>query len=445
MKNILKKINKFPILLIILFIFNKASAENKFVIIRDDEIEFTIAKLIEPLFIAAKIDPKTIKILIVDDQTINAFVTNQNMLFIHSGLLIKFYDDPDIIMGVVAHELGHILGGHLAKLNIRYKDIATNSAVSAVMLGVIGFGASAPELAIAAINGALHAGNRSMLSYSRQQELLADKIATELIERSKNSSIGLKKIMDYFRKIDSNLYGKINPYILTHPIATEHLQFITNYMEKTKYPHSMVRHDIKNQYVRSAMKLNAFLYPNKSAIDKSKIVESDDLYAKSIINFKNNNLAQSLKFIDKLIIREPLNAYFYELKAQILFENGNIVDSLAQYQKAFSLRSCNLIGYEYAAALIEAVDMNKIHNNNLDLAINLLSKIDQNGEIFFENLDLLARAYGKKGQIGIANYYLAKMYLIAGDEIKSKKFAKIATKSLSKIDPYYIKAMDILE
>jgi predicted Zn-dependent protease len=434
--------NKIIILLLAICLnLNYAFAQKNLTIIRDDEIESSISKLIEPLFIAAAIDPNNMRVVIVDDPTINAFVANQTMVFIHSGLLIKFYDDPDIVLGVVAHELGHILGGHLAKLDTRYRNIAENSIASAVILGAIGFAMAAPELAIAGINGSMHIGKQSMLSYSRQQEQSADKIAVELLEKSKNSPIGLKKIMDYFRQTDVSLYGKINPYAITHPMPAERLQFITNYIEKTKYPNSMIASNIKNKYIRAVIKLSAFLEPNQSIL-LSK-VENDRIYAKSIINFRTNHKVEAIKLIDQLIQKEANNPYFYELKAQILFENGNITDALAQYQKSYALEPSNLITYEYGAALIEAVDMNKIPKNKLNEAIILLKKPNKQGSIPIENLDQLARAYGKKGQIGMANYYLAKMYVLLGDEKKATRFAKIASRQLPKSDPYHLKAMDI--
>jgi predicted Zn-dependent protease len=436
--------NRALILLLIIFLqANLAFAQKNFSIIRDDEIESSIEKLIEPLFRAASINPSSMRVVIVDDPTINAFVANQTMVFIHSGLLLKFYDDPDMVMGVVAHELGHILGGHLAKLDTRYRNIATNSVASAVILGAIGLAISAPELAMAGISGSMHIGKQSMLSYSRQQEQSADKIAVELLEKSKNSPIGLKKTMDYFRQADASLYGKINPYSITHPMPAERLQFITGYMEKTKYPHSMIPSNIKNQYIRAMVKLSAFLEPTRPILSSKS--QDDYIYAKSIINFRTNHKNEAIKLIDQLIHKEPENPYFYELKSQVLFENGLVIESLEQYQKAYSLRGSNLISYEYASALIEAVDMGKLTKSKLDKSIELLKKTNKQGDIPLENIDQLARAYGKKGQVGMANYYLAKMYLLLGDDKKSTRFAKIASKQLPKSDPYYLKSMDMIK
>jgi predicted Zn-dependent protease len=409
-------------------------------IIRDDEIEASIAALIKPVLIAGEVNPREVSIIIVADKSINAFVNSTHNVFINSGLLMQFYDDPDLVLGVVAHELAHIKAGHLAKADTDYKNVKRLNIISTIILGAAAIANHSPIL-IPTIGALSHISERTLLSYSRQNEQSADRIATSLLEKSKNSAIGLKNILEYFRNNDSSLNSK-NPYALTHPMPSDRLLFINNFLSTSKYPQSTIAPKIRADYVRAMLKLRCFIEPKKQNLSSLKITrQSDMMYAKVVLLYLSHQLSSALELLDALLVLEPKNAYFYELKAQMLYENGRILEALTYYKKAYALRASKLISYEYAYVLIEGVDLGL--TQDINHAIDLLKKIDHDDDIAI--IEQLARAYGKKNQPGISNYYIAKAAALKGDTAKAQRFGKIALKQIPITDAYYLKVQDILK
>jgi predicted Zn-dependent protease len=151
--------------------------------------------------------------------------------------------------------------------------------------------------------------------------------------------------------------------------------------------------------------------------------------------------------MDELIAKEPYNGYFYELKGQILFENGDIELSIISYQKAADLLAKSpLIELEYVMALIESIERtDKNTEQRLNIAIKYLNKIVSKDTENAPAYRLLAKAYGKKNDIGMANYFLAEEALLIGKKDDAKRLAKFAKDKLNKTSPYYLKASDIID
>jgi predicted Zn-dependent protease len=433
----------------IIFYLLPINSYAEFNIIRDAEIESSLKALSSPLFKAAGYDENNIKFFIVDNPTINAFVGGSDIIFIHSGLLTKFYNDPEILLGVIAHELGHIKGGHINKLQMKHSDISKTTLVSSVLLGAAAIAGSSPEIMMAILTGTLHVGEREMLRYSREQEEAADQIAVKLLDKTSNSASGLKRIMEYFKKNDFPALKNLNPYSLTHPLPKQRFSFIEHHLQSSKITTSAIPIKTKNSYITAMIKLKSYLAPSPKTLKELNLPSdsADYLYSKAIIEYRNNHVRQAIETINQLINKEPGNIYFYELKAQILFENGDIEKSLECYNTAINLnKEISLIAIEYAMALIESLEKNDIKKNQrLNLAINILTNAINNeaGNIMIYRQ--LATAYGKLGDLGMANFYLAEQSIWLGDKISAKRFAKFAMQKLAKSSIYYIKAQDILE
>jgi predicted Zn-dependent protease len=230
-------------------------------------------------------------------------------------------------------------------------------------------------------------------------------------------------------------------------MPSSRLEFINNFLSKSKYPTSTISPSIREQYVRSMLKLRCFLEPKKQNLSSLNLNRhSDVLYAKAVLLYLQHKLQEALGVMDELILLEPKNAYFYELKAQMLYENARILEALDNYKKAYALRASSLISYEYAYVLIEGVDVGLINLKEIDTAIALLKKIEQADAYDISALDQLARAYGKKAKTGISNYYIAKAAALSGDINKAHRFARIALKEIKPTDEhYYLKLQDILK
>jgi predicted Zn-dependent protease len=361
--------NKLIVIILVLLTFSLKSYAKEPLIIRDDEIESALANLLEPLFRVAKISEVSPKIFIVDDKSINAYVQNNNQIFINSGLLIEAYDNPDIILGVLAHEIGHIKGGHLAKFYSEINDVS-KQRLATMLLGAVAAISVQPELGMAIISGSNHLANRNLLKFSRQQERAADKIALELLEKTHNSAIGLKKIMEYFKVHHNNSVNLANQYNMTHPLVGERLENINKFLAESKYKESQISPKIRGRYNRAIIKLYSYLEPKENILQSLKnVTDLDYNYSKAIILFRIHKIQDSLAYLDKIIKNNLRDPYFYELKGQILFENGNLEEGVFYYKKSYELKR-NVIPKFLCMQSLSSGESQKVAKNILMLSQN---------------------------------------------------------------------------
>lgn len=320
---------KIIVLLLPLFFCIKAAfADVK--IIRDSEVEETIDLVIEPLKKVSGI--KDLKIYLIDDEIPNAFTVGGNVIFVHSGLITKF-PDPDVLRGVIAHEIGHILGKHI----IRRQQVIDNYTLLAISSTAIGLataiGAGAPGIAV--VIAGQHIAERSVHAYSRAFESSADQAALQLLEKSHNSAIGMIKFFEQ-TKIDSKR-ELINPYEQTHPLGQERLSILKSYNQKSKYSKSQNSEELIYKYRRISVKLAAY------TLELNKIPNSDNngeeftYYLRAIKSFRKGSFDDAINYTNKLIMKQPKDPYYHELKAQILFEAGKI-GALEEYSVAARIK-----------------------------------------------------------------------------------------------------------
>ncbi len=194
----MKLIIKLLQIIIILSFFINTSYARTFSTIRDSEIEDFLQEITSPIIKAANLEEKNIKIHIINDQNINAFVTQGQNIFINSGLILK-YKDPNILIGVIAHEVGHIAGGHLAQ---GYENISNASNIAALgyLAGIAAAITANNDAGLAILMGSTQLTQRLALKYNRSQEEAADRMALEYLKKTNNSPKGLMKLLEYFKK-----------------------------------------------------------------------------------------------------------------------------------------------------------------------------------------------------------------------------------------------------
>lgn len=423
----------------------KASA---IALITDDEIESSLKKLATPLLLAANINPNNISIRLVQDKSANAFVADNKNIFLNTGLLLAFSDTPEAILGILAHEIGHIKAGHLLRNQEKLSQVRKATITSLILATAAAVAGGNPDGVAAAVIGSSHIGEREMLRHSRENEETADQIAVTLLKKINISPQGLVKVLEYFKQRELASYDSINPYTLTHPISRERLTFIRNYLHNLNYSPVSISPAIKESFMRSMKKLKAFLEPSDITLNSTPSNDSiNDIYARAIALFKLPDLKKAINLMKILTTREPNNPYFLEFTGQILFENGHIQDSIKYYENAHKLLPKALgIKLGLSIALIASTDNNHhIHNSaNLNQAISYLKQVLEQEDDNLLALRSLAIAYGRQGQIGIANAILANIALLNGNAQEAIKFAKLASNQLPKNHPYMFKVKDIL-
>lgn len=428
------------LLVIGLFISSVACAGNgKIQIISDAEIENNLKSFMMPLVKAAKLNPKNINIHIIADPSLNAFVTNGTEMFINSGLIIKFAYDPNVLYGVMAHEIAHIYAGHLIRMRGDYENMS-KIAMGGAALGLAMALAGAPEAGTTMSLGAMQAAERGMLSYSRAHETEADKIAVDLLYKTHNNGEGLIEFFQYMTQRDRAMDP--DPYAITHPLSNDRIASVRNAIKSKlgKFGNNITP-AIRFSFERMAVKLAAFLYSPSEVISKYK----NNKYGLSIGYFRLGKITKAINLLDQVIDEEPNDPYLWELKGQFYFENGKFKDAVKYYQKALNaLPRDNIIRIETATAKINLAKGPRdsdLLNSSTKLLKQVIADKPRNVMAYF----MLSRAYGELGDKARAISALADYYFYQGAYKKSQTLANKVIKMTAPASREYIRASDIIE
>jgi predicted Zn-dependent protease len=421
------------------FVPVKAEAQ-KLSFIRDAEIEQIVRTYATPIFLAAGLQPSAINLYFVNDKAINAFVAGGQKLFINTGLLIKSKNAGQII-GVIAHETGHIAGGHLSGIRDAMKNNSAANILATVLGGLATLSGHGDVGTAITVSGA-GMGTRNYLQYSRTQEGSADAAAMRYLEDTGQSAIGM---LGFFKIIgDQELLSvrRQNPYYRSHPLTRERINAVSAFMKHSKFTNKPDPPDFVQSHARMKAKLKAFIDPPSRTLRTYK--EGDNRvearYARAIAYYRRPDLKRALPLINGLINEYPANPYFQELKGQMLFENGKIKMALPHYEKAVTLAPGSyLLRRALGRALIEASDPALLEHaiTNLIIAIGA-DKTDSS------TWRLLGTAYGKAGKMGKSSLALAEEALLI-KKLKDARFhGERATALLKKGTAEWMHAQDIL-
>jgi predicted Zn-dependent protease len=299
-------------------------------LIRDAEIEATVAALARPIFAAAGITPSGVDIYLVNDDRLNAFVAGGQNLFLYTGLLMRA-ENPEQLAGVIAHEAGHIAGGHL----VRTSEAMENAAVEQILGMVLGAAAAvagAPQVGGAIAMGGQGLAQQGLLRYSRGQEQAADQAAVSYLDRT---GIGAAGLRDFFEILDQRrlLSGaQPTPYLQTHPLTRDRITFVARHADEGE---SSLDAAARERHARMVAKLEGFLEP--PARIRDDFAGRDDIaarYGHAVATYRLNDVPGALREVRALIEAEPDNPYFHELEGQILFETGEVEAAVAPYREA---------------------------------------------------------------------------------------------------------------
>jgi predicted Zn-dependent protease len=412
-------------------------------LIRDAEIEGLLKDYTAPIFAAAGLGKGSIDVLLVNNNSFNAFVSNRRM-FIHTGALARA-DTPNEIIGVIAHETGHIIGGHQQRMRDRFEKAQILAAVG-ILLGA-GAMVSGGDLGDAAGQAIIMGGGqslqRSLLAYQRDEESSADRAGLSLLEKTRQSGKGM---IDTFKLLDSQLLfstSQPDPYLQSHPMPRERIALLQTaaaaspYYSQVDDPDLQLRHDM----MRAKIAAYSGGLGAVRAIFKKNPNSPAALYGTAISQFLTGKSKPALVMIDKLLKQQPKNAYLYEMKAEILLRSGDANGSLKPMQTAISLDpyKSGLLRIQYGQMLIET-------NNpaNYQVAINEIKAGLGRDPNTISGYTFLARAYAKIGDETRALAATAEERFLAGNYDDAKSFAFRAQKNLTKNTPEWLRLEDIV-
>jgi predicted Zn-dependent protease len=411
-------------------------------LIRDAEIENTIRGYASPLFEAAGLVPEDVDIYIVSDNTLNAFVAGGQNLFIHTGLIMGA-DNASQIIGVIAHEAGHIAGGHLARSRDARENAQIKSIIGTVIGGAVGLATGRGDVGAAIIQGGGLAGLQGYLRFSRTQEAAADNAALTYLDQVGYSAEGLLQFMDKLGDQELLYANRQSPYLRTHPMSRDRYRTVLAHVRRSPVTDKPLPTRLNAQFLRMKAKLSGFLEPFGRVM--RRYPESDTRlaarYARAIAYYRKPDMAQALHRLDALIDEHPNDPYFHELKAQALYENGHVREALNSYHAAVRLLpTSGLLRRELASAQIEAGD-----DSLLPAAVdNLTMTVQQSPNDTFAWRQL-AIAQGRLGHSAQSSLALAEEAVRSGHKRAALYHAGKAQNELPRGSMGWLQAQDIIE
>ncbi|MSO97599.1 MAG: M48 family peptidase [Rhodospirillaceae bacterium] len=409
-------------------------------IIRDTEIEEILNAYAKPLLEAGNIAPESITIRLISDESINAFVTRGNQMFIHTGLLLAAKNANEVI-GVIAHETGHIAGGHA----ISFGDgvaVASTTALLATLLGVVaGVASGNPDVGMAMALGGQGTAQRMLFAFSRGQESSADQFAIRALEQTQQSPKGLYEFFNRLAGQELLITDRQDPYVRTHPLNRERMGAVNFAVQNSAYSNKPADPELDRLHRRTVAKLFAFLKPQMTTFQKYP--ESDKSpearYAQSIAFYRRGQMKDALPVIDGLIKEFPKDAYYWELKGQMLLENSRIEEAIVAYREtAKLLPKAPLILVSTAHAMIESGD--PAYAKEAQGALQAALRQDPEDPFAW---DLAAKSYLQSDQAGMSAYAASERALLLGQFGDVIRYSREAERLLEKGTPTWYRLQDI--
>ena len=406
-------------------------------LIRDTEIEEILFRDSAPILEAAGIDSKSVEILLIGSKELNAFAAPRVMGF-YPGLILES-DDPNELQGVIAHEVGHLAGGHSARSD-DFNRAGMRPFLLTMGLGVLAALAGSPEAAIGLASSASMFGTIGALGYSREQESRADQAGATLLDKAGLSGKGLADFFDNFRYQEVFDEARRFAYFRSHPISSDRIEALRRRVEKQPNYGKVDSPEAIAEHAVMKAKLDAFLNPQIAIAKYSeKATDYPSRYARAIAYYQLKEPDRALKLIDVLLNEQPQNPYLWELKGQILFEFGRTQEAEAPQRKSVALKpEAPLLRINLGQTLIALDEKAKVNEGVAELRKSLTQEEDN--AVAWR---LLAEAYDKLGKDGLARLATAEYNFNVGDKRQARVFAMRAREMLDKGTPEWRRATDI--
>jgi predicted Zn-dependent protease len=426
----------------------QSAKEKGLPLLRDAETEQLLRDYTRPLLRAAGLEKQNIQIVIINESAFNAFVADGRRIFVNYGALMQS-ETPNQIIGVLAHETGHLAGGHLARL----REQLARAQTQLIIATLLGVGALAASSATSSSGGLASAGaagisapqeaiRRSLLSYQRQQEENADRAGVKFLTATGQSAKGMYETFKRFSNDSLFAAHGADPYVQSHPMAADRVAALEEiarsspYWDKKDDPALQLRHDMMRA------KISAFM-ERQDTVYRRYPLSNDSLpsrYAHAIATYLHGDLRTALAQIDGLIERQPANPYFHELRGQALLEAGRPAEAIAPLRKAAKLSdNAPLIEMLLGQALIASDN-----KANIDEAIPILRAAVERETEAPLGYAQLAMAYGRKGDLAQADLASAEAAYLRGDNKTAREIAARAKTRFAVGSPGWIKADDII-
>src|SRR6476620_10779048 len=421
-------------------------------VLRDTETEQLLREYTRPILRAAGLEKQNIQMVIINQGVFNAFVADGRRIFVNYGAIMQS-ETPNQIIGVLAHETGHLAGGHLSKL----REQLANAQTQMIIAMLLGAGA----MAVGSTRGSGSAGNnglanagaaalagpqemirRSLLSYQRQQEENADRAGVKFLTATQQSPKGMYETFKRFTSESLFAARGADPYLQSHPMPAERVAALQEFASSSPYwdkkddPALQLRHDMVRAKISAFMERPETVYRRYPQTNDSLPAR----YARAISTYLHGDLRSALTQIDALIQVQPNNPYFYEVRGQALLESGKPAEAIPALRKAVQLsNNAPLIEMLLGQALVGSD--NEAYTDD---AVRILRAAVAREPDAILGYMQLAMSYGRKGDYAEADLASAHAAYLRGDNKTARELATRAKTRFAVGTPGWVKADDIV-
>ncbi|WBQ09200.1 M48 family metalloprotease [Hyphomonadaceae bacterium ML37] len=409
-------------------------------LVRDAEIEAVMRAYSDPLIEAAGLNVNSVDIYLVGDMEFNAFVTRGQNVFLNTGLIVVA-QTPNEIKGVIAHELGHIEGAHLVRMQQAERS-AMAAMAAAIGVGIIAALAGAGDAGAAIIASSPQFATLDFMTYTRSQEAAADQAAVRFLTATGQSARGLVNTFERLAHQERLSYQRRWQYFRSHPLSSDRIAALRRNVEASLYADVPDTEEEVETLRRIQAKIIGFMAPPAQTFERYP--ESDTSiparYARAVAFYKQGLMNRAEEVVLTLIDDEPDNPYFHELHGQMLFESGAIARAIPPYRRSLELADRQpLLQIGLATALIATGDEAAVNEAVTLLTQALVSEPDNAFGWFQKSL-----AYTALGDLAMAELATAERYFAIDDSMHAHLFARRAHERLERGTEAWIRSAELL-
>jgi predicted Zn-dependent protease len=430
-------ITRLKTILVVMIITVHATSAQSIGLLRDPDIEHGLQELADPILLSAGIKSNNIKVLIVNDLSLNAFVIDNHHIFIHAGLVLKL-TSAEQLQSVIAHEAAHIANGHIARRVANIKRAKVSSAFG-VLLAVAAVAGGESKVGAGIALGTASSAQRVFLAHTRVEEASADQAALRYLSHAKVNPGSMSEVFKIFKGQMNLSLERQDPYTRSHPLNRDRIRAINAYTSAATILNKNQTHSY--WFKRIQAKLSGFLRTPKWTLTHAKGDDEINLMRQAIANHRIGKGSLAKRKIDQLISLHPKDPYYKELQGQILLENNEYTAAIKAYAKAAQLAPVNaqILG-SYGRSLLAV----NTRSNNLTALKNLRKarELDNRDARILRDIAIAFARAGNEGQAVLA---IAERYALLGDLKNATLQAAKAEGLLSRGSIAWQRAQDILD
>ncbi|MEM6635319.1 MAG: M48 family metalloprotease [Pseudomonadota bacterium] len=407
-------------------------------LIRDADIEFALAELSRPLITAAGLSPNRVKVLLINDDSMNAFVVDTRHVFLHSGLVLRLQSAAQL-QSVIAHELAHIANGHMAR-RAANAQVAGSGATLGWLLALAAALAGSPEAGIGIAAGSQSTALRNFLAHTRAEEASADQSSVGYMVSAGIDPRAATEVLEFFRGQEALSVGRQDPYVRSHPLTTDRIRALGAAAATRPAPPPNPTHEY--WFRRSQGKLEAFIRAPSFVKRKIPATATGHIadMRRAVAAYRDSEVNNAVRLIDRAIADRPADPFLLELKGQILFDSRLYPEAVKAYEAAVTIAPRHAL---ILAGLGRALLAENTRASN-ERALDVLQKARARDPLDTRMMRDLALAYSRAGQNAMASLVTAERYALAGRFQDARVHAQRAAGALPRGSTAWNRSQDIL-